>query len=75
MAKTLTIQLSDELERKLEIQAVHQNKTIEELVVEWLARQVSVESLSEPDPITPLLGTLSFDSSDVAENHDRYLSR
>ena len=73
MTKTITIELANELEHKLEAQAVYQKKTIEEFVTEWLAVQISPLSLSEPDPITPLVDTLSFDAGDLAERHDEYL--
>ncbi|MEA3349510.1 MAG: hypothetical protein U9Q82_02690 [Chloroflexota bacterium] len=73
MTKTITIELANELEHKLEAQAMHQKKTIEEFVVEWLAVQISPLPLSESDPIMPLVGTLSFSAGDLAKRHDEYL--
>jgi hypothetical protein len=73
MAKTLMIELSEELERKLETRAIQQSKKIEELVVEWIAKQVDPVSISVPDPIAPLVGTISFKLADLAEHHDEYL--
>jgi uncharacterized protein YbaP (TraB family) len=73
MAKTLVIELPDELENQLESRAIQQNKKIEDLVVEWIREQVRIVSKSEPDPITPLLGTIAFTKSDLAKHHDEYL--
>ncbi|MDM9581427.1 MULTISPECIES: hypothetical protein [unclassified Nostoc] len=40
-----------------------------------LSQSFKQESISEFDPILPLLGTLKFDKSDVGENHDQYLQQ
>lgn len=73
MAKTLMIELSEELEHKLESRAIQQSKKIEELVVEWIVKQVDPASISVSDPIAPLVGTISFKPADLAEHHDKYL--
>ncbi len=75
MAKTLTIQLSDELESKLTAQAQKLNLSLEDLILQSLSQSAKQENLSEFDPILPLLGTLKFDNSDVGENHDQYLQQ
>ncbi|MEH2212884.1 hypothetical protein [Nostoc sp.] len=75
MAKTLTIQLSDELESKLNAQAQKLNLSLEDLILQSLSQSAKQENISELDPILPLLGTLEFDSSDVGENHDQYLQQ
>jgi hypothetical protein len=71
MSKRLTIQLSDELEEKLLIQSKRLNLSLEELILQSLAK--SVKFIDEDDPILPLLGTLKFENSDISENHDHYL--
>ena len=75
MAKTLTIQLSDELESKLNAQAQKLNLSLEDLILQSLSQSAKQENISEFDPILPLLGTLKFDNSDVGENHDQYLQQ
>lgn len=75
MAKTLTIQLSDDLESKLTAQAQKLNLSLEDLILQSLSQSAKQENISEFDPILPLLGTLKFDNSDVGENHDRYLQQ
>jgi len=75
MAKTLTIQLSDELESKLTAQAQKLNLSLEDLILQSLSQSAKQENISEFDPILPLLGTLKFDNSDVGENHDQYLQQ
>ncbi|MEH2206372.1 MAG: hypothetical protein V7K53_20200 [Nostoc sp.] len=75
MAKTLTIQLSDDLESKLTAQAQKLNLSLEDLILQSLSQSAKQENISEFDPILPLLGTLKFDTSDVGENHDQYLQQ
>ncbi|MEH2171794.1 MAG: hypothetical protein ACYTXT_28390 [Nostoc sp.] len=75
MAKTLTIQLSDDLESKLTAQAQKLNLSLEDLILQSLSQSAKQENISEFDPILPLLGTLKFDNSDVGENHDQYLQQ
>ncbi|WP_373526750.1 hypothetical protein [Nostoc sp.] len=75
MAKTLTIQLSDDLESKLTAQAEKLNLSLEDLILQSLSQSAKQENISEFDPILPLLGTLKFDNSDVGENHDQYLQQ
>ncbi|MEH2126046.1 hypothetical protein [Nostoc sp.] len=75
MAKTLTIQLSDDLESKLTAQAQKLNLSLEDLILQLLSQSDKQENISEFDPISPLLGTLKFDNFNVAENHDKYLQQ
>jgi hypothetical protein len=73
MSKTLTIQISDELEEKLLIQSKKLNLSLEELILQSLAKSTKMIDSDEDDPILPLLGTLRFENSDLGENHDQYL--
>ncbi|MEB3151715.1 MAG: hypothetical protein VKL60_22195 [Sphaerospermopsis sp.] len=73
MSKTLTIQISDELEEKLLIQSKKLNLSLEELILQSLAKSTKMIDSDENDPILPLLGTLRFENSDLGENHDQYL--
>ncbi len=73
MSKTLIIQLSDELEEKLLIQSKKLNLSLEELILQSLAKSTKLIDSDEDDPILPLLGTLRFENSDIGENHDHYL--
>ncbi len=60
MSKTLIIQLSDELEEKLLIQSKKLNLSLEELILQSLAKSTKLIDSDEDDPILPLLGTLRF---------------
>ncbi|MBW4557748.1 MAG: hypothetical protein KME59_17790 [Trichormus sp. ATA11-4-KO1] len=73
MSKILTIQLSDELEHQLTIQAEKLNISLEELILQSLAKSLQFKNPHEEDPILPLLGTLRFENSALGENHDHYL--
>ena len=73
MSKTLTIQLSDELEHQLKAEAEKLNLSLEELVLQSLGKTLKLQDSDEEDPILPLLGTLRFENSDIGENHDQYL--
>jgi hypothetical protein len=73
LAKTLVIELSDELEQQLGIQAIKQKTSLEDIVLEWLTRSVRLIDETEGDPIAPLLGTLTADVTDLGEQHDTYL--
>jgi hypothetical protein len=75
MSKTLTIQLSDELEEKLLIQSKKLNLSLEELIVQSLAKSTKLIDSYEDNPILPLLGTLRFENYDIGENHDHYIRR
>lgn len=75
MAKTLTIQLTDDLERYLIAQAEKLNLSLEDFILQSLSQSVKLEISTEADPILPLLGTLKFESSDIGENHDKYLQQ
>ncbi len=73
MSKTLTIQLSDELEHQLKAEAEKLNLSLEELVLQSLGKTLKLQDSDEEDPVLPLLGTLRFENSDIGENHDQYL--
>ncbi|MEA5515103.1 hypothetical protein [Nodularia sp. UHCC 0506] len=73
MTKTLTIQLSDELEHQLKAEAEKLNLSLEELVLQSLGKTLKLQDSDEEDPVLPLLGTLRFENSDIGENHDQYL--
>ena len=73
MSKTLTIQLSDELEHQLKAEAEKLNLSLEELVLKSLGKTLKLQDSDEDDPVLPLLGTLRFENSDIGENHDQYL--
>lgn len=50
MSKTLTIQLSDELEEKLLIQSKKLNLSLEELILQSLAKSTKLIDSYEDDP-------------------------
>ncbi|MDP5338611.1 MAG: hypothetical protein NWQ28_08570 [Nodularia sp. (in: cyanobacteria)] len=75
MSKTLTIQLSDELEHQLKAEAEKLNLSLEELVLQSLGKTLKLQDSYEEDPVLPLLGTLRFENSDIGENHDQYLQK
>jgi hypothetical protein len=38
-----------------------------------LSEQTKSSHLVEQDPISPLIGTLSFENHDISQRHDNYL--
>lgn len=81
MAKTLTIAIPDDLEQALTAQAECLNKSLEEVALQVLSQQLITPSPSistpevETDPLLRLIGSLSVDIADLAENHDRYIGQ
>jgi hypothetical protein len=82
MAKTLTIQISDELEQSLTLQAQRLNKSPEEVVLELLSQQLppvvqpQAAGQTEDDPLLQLLGSIHLEGiSDLGENHDYYIGQ
>lgn len=81
MAKIFTITLSDDLEQALIAHAERLNKSLEEIVLQVLSQQLttllptnSVPQI-ETDPLLRLIGSLSVDIPDLAENHDYYIGQ
>ncbi|MBF2025148.1 MAG: hypothetical protein IGS48_00060 [Oscillatoriales cyanobacterium C42_A2020_001] len=82
MAKILTIQISDELEQSLILQAQRLNKSPEQVVLELLSQQLppvvqsQAEVQTEDDPILKLIGSIHLEGiSDLGENHDYYIGQ
>lgn len=81
MAKTFTITLPDDLEQALTAQAERMNKSLEEIVLQALSQQLktllqaNLVQQVEIDPLLRLIGSLSVDVSDLAENHDYYIGQ
>lgn len=79
MAKTFMITLPDDLEQALTAQAKCLNKSLEEIVLQVLSQQLTTQSNSvqqvETDPLLRLIGSLSVDVPDLAENHDYYIGQ
>jgi len=82
MAKTLTIQISDDLEQALNLQAQRLNKSPEQVVLELLSQQLppvvqsQAEVQTEDDPILKLIGSIHLEGiSDLGENHDYYIGQ
>jgi hypothetical protein len=73
MGNKVTIELSPELASKLNNQALDEQTTIEDVIVNLLSQLTDDQNKEETDPITPLLGTLRSDLNDIGENHDLYL--
>ncbi len=74
MAKTLTIQIPDDLEQKLLTQAQKLHLSIEDLVLQSLNKSVAADYVPEHDPILALAGTLHLGTTDLSQNHDRYIA-
>lgn len=77
---TFTIILSDELEQALITEAERLNKSPEEVVLQVLSQQLGTSSQSqtqpeETDPLLRLIGSISVDIPDLAENHDKYIGQ
>lgn len=79
MARILSINLPDELERALTAQAESLNKSPEEVVLQLLSQQLPQtqnESITEADPILNLIGSIQLEEiHDLGENHDRYIGQ
>jgi hypothetical protein len=69
----LEIELPDELEKKLTVQAQKQNISLENFILQSLTQSVDKTQLIEPNPILPLIGCISLDITDLSENHDYYI--
>jgi hypothetical protein len=81
MAKTFVITLPDDLEQALTTQAERLNKSPEETMLQLLSEQLTSPSRlgavqqAEADPLLQLIGSLSVDIPDLAENHDYYIGQ
>jgi hypothetical protein len=78
MAKTLTIQIPDDLEQALTLQAQRLNQSPEDVVLELLSRQLPPlpQPQAEEDPLLKLLGSIHLEGiSDLGENHDHYIGQ
>ncbi len=81
MAKTFVINLPDDLEQALTTQVERLNKSPEEIILQVLSEQLTNPSrLGEvqqaiADPLLPLIGSISVDIPDLAENHDYYIGK
>jgi hypothetical protein len=81
MAQTFLITLPDDLEQALNAQAERLNKSPEEIVLQVLSQQLITSSQSNfiqqpnTDPLLRLIGSLSVDIPDLAENHDYYIGQ
>jgi plasmid stability protein len=74
MARTVTIELPDDLEERLRDRAARRNLSIEEVVLRCLRQSAHQNASHEGDPLAPLLGTLrTAEPSDIARRHDDYL--
>ena len=76
-ALTQALEDNDITVRQAAAKALRQIGT--ESALKVLEQKLSTESSSSAqdsnfDPITPLIGTLHLETTDLAENHDRYLS-
>lgn len=82
MAKTLIVNLTDELEQALTLQAQQLNKSPEEVVLDLLSRrltplpQAPTQSPIGDDPLLQLIGSIHVeDIHDLGENHDHYIGQ
>lgn len=81
MAKTFVITLPDDLEQALKTQTERLNKSPEEIMLQVLSEQLTNPSKleevqqAEVDPLLQLIGSLSVDIPDLAENHDYYIGQ
>lgn len=81
MTQTFLITLPDDLEQALNAQAERLNKSPEEVVLQVLSQQLITSYQSnfiqqtDTDPLLRLIGSLSVDIPDLAENHDYYIGQ
>jgi hypothetical protein len=69
MTRKISLELPDDLSQRLEAKAQIINLSVEAMVLK------SLEDLAaQPDdPISPFLGTLSYEPDDIASRHDDYI--
>lgn len=75
MTKTLLLELPEEVEQQLLVQAHQLNLSLPKFVLQSLTQWLSWNHSVENDPLRPLLGTLSCEVHDVGANHDFYLNQ
>ena len=78
MAKTLTINLPDDLEQALTQTAAQTNQSTEDLVLQWLTQKFTPASVLSPlanDPLIALFGSIQSNYPDLADNHDHYIGQ
>ena len=75
MSQGITIQLPNDLQQILINRATQTHVTLEELILETLAKQFLKSSLLSKEQLIGLIGTLPLGTTDLAENHDRYLGQ
>jgi hypothetical protein len=82
MSQGITIALPDDLQQILITHATQTHVTVEELILQTLTQQFVKSSLSSTDAnqdfqeqLLGLIGTLPLGTTDLAENHDRYLGQ
>ena len=62
MARTLVIELPDDLEYQLTSEAQRLNVSLESLILQLLAQSINQTATDEADPILPLIGILRLET-------------
>ncbi len=75
MGHTVTLQVPENLYKAIQLRAIQHGQTPDSLVTEWLAEAIRRAETAEQDPLVRLFGTISSDVTDVAEQHDYYISQ
>jgi hypothetical protein len=70
MARSLTLEIPDDVYEPLRCQAKKSGRTPEDIATEWLA--ATIRRMAE-DPLLQLAGTIESDITDVADRHDYYI--
>ncbi|MEM8642170.1 MAG: hypothetical protein AAGG51_25660 [Cyanobacteria bacterium P01_G01_bin.54] len=82
MSRTFVITLPDDLEQALTTQAQQSNQSPEDMLLQLVSKQLTLPpqpgsnaQQAEADPLLQLIGSLSVDIPDLAENHDYYIGQ
>jgi hypothetical protein len=69
MTRKINLELPDDLSQLLEAKAQIINISVETMILNSLKDLVA----QPEDPIVALIGTLSYESNDIASRHDEYI--
>ena len=75
MSILLTITLEDDLQQTILTHATQINLTLEDLILQTLRQQFPNVTAPSPEAqeLLNLIGTLDLGTTDLGENHDRYI--
>jgi hypothetical protein len=72
MAKTLTLEISDNIYEVLLKTSSQVGQTPEQIILEWVENKIK---RTMQDPLLELAGTFESNTTDIGERHDEYLGQ